>query len=103
MLDTSPTMLIKANTVSNNVFFILSGQIHIMSKDGQYKYCTLSEGSYFGEISLLLDEPNEYSYYFNPNDKSVNLLAINGLSFLKVCENHLLSKELLIKHAKQRK
>ena len=47
--------IIKAGEISSKVYFILSGQIHIMSKDGQYDYGILYEGSYFGDISALLN------------------------------------------------
>ena len=33
----------------------------------------------------------------------MNLLAIDQESFLKICEDHTLSKELLVKHARKRK
>ena len=52
--------------MSNKVYFLISGIIHIMDKNGLYEYGIIHEGSYFGEISLLLDEPNEYSYCYNP-------------------------------------
>lgn len=50
-----------------------------MNKDGQYEYGILDEGSYFGDISLLLGEENEYSYFYNPfSEKPINLLQIDG-------------------------
>ena len=41
--------------MSKRVYLILKGDIHIMSKDGLYEYAILNEGSYFGDISLLMD------------------------------------------------
>lgn len=52
--------------MSDKVYFILSGQIHIMSEHGQFDYGTLNEGSVFGDISILLDEANQHSYFFDP-------------------------------------
>ena len=37
-----------------------------MDKSGLYEYGVLSDGSYFGDISLLLDKNEEFSYFFNP-------------------------------------
>lgn len=37
------------------VHFILSGTAHVMNKEGMYEYGILEEGSYFGDISILLD------------------------------------------------
>ena len=57
-----------------------------MNKDGQYEYGVLNEGSYFGDISLLLNEVNEFSYFYNPySEKALNLLKIEGKTFLKIC------------------
>lgn len=47
---------------SKHVFFIVSGKVHIMNSDSMIEYGVLNEGSYFGDISVLLDEPNQYSY-----------------------------------------
>ena len=58
--------IIKQGEMSNKVYFLISGLVHIMDKNGLYEYGIIHEGSYFGEISLLLDEPNEYSYCYNP-------------------------------------
>jgi hypothetical protein len=59
-------VFINAGQGSNKIYFILSGQIHIMDRRGLFDYGVLGEGSYFGDISALLDEPNEYSYCCNP-------------------------------------
>jgi hypothetical protein len=55
----------KAGEYSKNVHFIVSGDVYIMNKDGNYEYAIVSKGSYFGDISILLNEPNLYSYAFN--------------------------------------
>jgi hypothetical protein len=40
------------------VHFIISGDVDIMNKENFYQYGVLSTGSYFGDISVLLNEPN---------------------------------------------
>ena len=52
--DDNP-VVVQAGSVSKKVYFIISGHIHIMDKDGIFLYGTIREGSCFGEISLLLD------------------------------------------------
>ena len=61
-----------------------------MDPSGMIEYGKLSEGSYFGDISILNDEPNEYSYYFDPftnnnnndkNNKPLEMLEIEGCVF----------------------
>ena len=58
--------IIKFGEKSDRVYFLMSGLIHIMDKNGLYEYGIIHEGSYFGDISVIFDEPNEYSYCFNP-------------------------------------
>ena len=43
----------KAGEYPKNVYFITSGKIHLMDKNGLYDYGYIQEGSYFGDISLL--------------------------------------------------
>lgn len=44
-----------------------------------FEYGRLSKGSYFGDISILNDEPNEYSYYVNPySEVPLEMLEIDG-------------------------
>lgn len=75
-----------------------------MNKDGQYEYGVLNEGSYFGDISLLLNEANEFSYYYNPySEKAINLLQIDGDVFMKICENNPVCHEILLNRAQKRK
>lgn len=45
---------------------ILSGSIYIMDSTGMYGYGILRSGSYFGDISILLNKVNQYSYFYNP-------------------------------------
>ena len=78
--------------------------MHLINKYGLYEYGTLHEGSYFGDIGILLDERSSFSYFYNPNnDKPLILLAIDGKKFLKICNRHPLAKEILVERAKRRK
>jgi len=52
---------------------------------------------------LLLDENNEFSYFYNPYGKTVNLLVIDGAQFLSICANHTIASELWQKRAQNRK
>jgi len=71
-----------------------------MDKVGLIKYGTLSDGSCFGEISLMLNMPNEFSYFFNSReDKNLLLLEIDSLDFLEICEDYQLAKEIFKKRA----
>jgi len=68
-------------------------------------YGILHEGSYFGDISIILDEPNEYSYQFDPYliEKPLQLLSIESKTFLQILEKYPLSKEVFLKRATRRK
>ena len=37
-----------------------------MEAIGLYNYGILKKGSYFGDISILLNKPNEFSYLYDP-------------------------------------
>ena len=94
----------EAGQKSVKIYFILSGHIHIMNKNGLFDYGRLEEGSYFGDISTLQNELNEYSYFSNPHiDKSVQLLSIDSEKFLKICEKYQFSKEMMKEKANRRK
>ena len=71
-----------------------------MDKDCLFEYGTLSEGSIFGDISLLTNEPNNYSYFFNTiNDKHLFVLTLDSLEFAKICDDFPFSKEILKQRA----
>jgi CRP-like cAMP-binding protein len=74
---------LKAGEKSSQIFFIIKGQVLIMNKEGLFIYGILEEGSYFGDNSLLLDQPNHFSYYYNPHAPDpVQLLTIECDIFL---------------------
>ena len=51
--------------MSKSVNFVIKGCVYIMNKECTYEYGQISEGSYFGDISILLREPNSFSYVSN--------------------------------------
>ena len=52
---------------SSHICLIVSSSVHIMDQSGMYDYGILKAGSYFGDISILLNKPNKYSYFYNPH------------------------------------
>lgn len=82
---------------SKKVYFLISGMIHIMDKQGLYEYGIIHEGGYFGDISVILNEPNEYSYcYNNYSDRSIQFLEIDAEDFIKVCRSYPISFEVML-------
>lgn len=74
-----------------------------MSKDGLLHYGTLLEGSYFGDISILLNEPNQFSYYYDPfMARPVILLSIEKAVFKSICSYHTIPHEILRQKAEER-
>ena len=44
-----------------------------------FEYGRIHEGSYFGDISLLHERPEEFSYYYNPfSANATQLISIEG-------------------------
>jgi len=74
--------IIEAGKMSKCIFFIIHGNVHVMDANGQYQYGILGEGSYFGDISAMLNEPNEFSYLYNPYIKQVDVLKIELVDWL---------------------
>jgi signal-transduction protein with cAMP-binding, CBS, and nucleotidyltransferase domain len=103
MRDNQEPIIIEADTVPKNVYFIISGQIHIMNKEGLYEYGTLSDGSYFGDISLLLDQKEEFSYFYNPHHhKPITMITIRAEKFLEICNKYPLSKDVMMKRSNEK-
>jgi hypothetical protein len=74
-----------------------------MNKSGMYDYGLIQEGSYFGDISAMLNTQNEFSYLYNPNsDKPLLLLTIPTLKFLEIVNKFPAVKETLTMRAKKR-
>ena len=74
-----------------------------MNKYGLYEYGILSEGSYFGDISLLLEQEEEFSYFYNPyHEKPILMLSLASEKFIQICNEFPLSKEVMRKRAVER-
>ena len=66
-METYLPVIEEAFKPAKNLFLVLSGQVHIMDQAGMYDYGLIKGGSFFGDISLLLGKPNEYSFFYNPH------------------------------------
>lgn len=47
----------RSGDVGDCMYFVNSGSVEVVSSDGQTVFATLSPGSYFGEMALLLNQP----------------------------------------------
>ena len=75
-----------------------------MDKNGLFEYGILQEGSYFGDIGLLLEEPEEFSYFFDPYiTKPILMMEVPSKNFLEICQKYALSKEIMIQRALDKK
>lgn len=93
-------VIIEAFEKSNDLFVILEGHIHIMDMAGMYDYGVISKGSYFGDINILLDRTNPFSYFYNPFQTSaLQLLKIPRKAFIDICNKYPLEKDLLVQTA----
>ena len=103
-MEVTMPVIEQGGQMSRKIYFILSGTILVLDKDCVHEYGRLHDGSYFGDISTLLDEPNDFSYGYNPfDDRSVQCLALNCEVFLKICRLYPLSYEVMLRRAWNRK
>jgi len=58
------TKIQNSRNFSENVHFILSGEIHLMDRNNYHTYGYLGRGSYFGEIGVLMNCLNQFDYIF---------------------------------------
>ena len=57
-----------------------------MDQNSMFEYSVLDSGTYFGDISVFLNEPNEYNYCYDPyGDKSIQFLTIDATEFISIC------------------
>lgn len=74
-----------------------------MNNECTYEYGILSKGSYFGDISILLNNPNFYSYAYNDLQPiPLQLLSISSENFLSICDQFSFSKDVMTLKAKKR-
>ena len=67
-----------------------------------YEYGLVQECGYFGDISILMGQPSEYSYFNNPQTDTA-LLALDAKQFTEICDCHPIAKEILTTRARQRR
>jgi voltage-gated potassium channel len=51
----------KAGEWGRDMYFITQGTVEVVSKDGSVVYATLTDGNFFGEIALVLQQPRSAS------------------------------------------
>ena len=74
----------KSGEISKKIYFILKGQIHIMDKNGTYEYGIIQENGYFGDTSILLNQPSQFAYY-NNHYTDIAMLTLDAKNFLEIC------------------
>lgn len=95
--------LSRAGEKSKKVHFILQGNVHVMNSNGIYDYAMIQEGGYYGDISTLLDMPDEFSYLYNPyGEKPLLVLSISAEKFMNICNKFPAVKETLTERAQKR-
>lgn len=97
--------LSKAFNYSSHVHFIQSGQVFIMDSLGLYQYAVLSKGSYFGDISIMLERQNVFTYMYNPLvQESIPLIMyqIKRDKFLDIINYYPYERSLWKKRAQRR-
>lgn len=95
----------QAYKFSTHVHFIQSGKVYICDPMGLYQYGVMRKGSYFGDISIMLDRPNVFSYMYNPfTTESIPLMTyqIEKSKFLSIINQYPFDKEMWIKRANRR-
>lgn len=69
-----------------------------------FEYGLLREGSYFGDVSVLFEQPSIYSYAYNPlQDEPIQCLSISKDKFLQICRSYPICYEHLLNRAYKRK
>ncbi len=53
--------IFREGEIGDSMYFISRGRVEVVSKDGNNIYATLSDGNFFGEIALLLQQPRNAS------------------------------------------
>ena len=66
-----------------------------------YEYGIIQQNGYFGDISILTNQPSEYAYFYNPQ-YATTLLYLDANEFMKILKDHPVTKEHLVERAKQR-
>ena len=88
---------ISLNTTSKNIFLIAEGSIEV--KYAEHPILTFRDGSYFGEVSFLLNVANKYNFIGNKNTK---LYSIGEKHLLAIFELYPDFKSMLLIRALRR-
>lgn len=54
--------IIPLNVISNALYFIDKGEVHVYHQESKHMLVTYEEGSYFGDISYLFKARNQYRF-----------------------------------------
>lgn len=75
-----------------------------MDKEGMYDYGVIGKGGYFGDISILLEKPNAFSYMYDPDEsrEPLMLYKIDKVDILSIFSKYPLEKKIFMERAKKR-
>lgn len=75
-----------------------------MDKEGMYDYGVIGKGGYFGDISILLEKPNAFSYMYDPDEsrEPLMLYKIDKVDVLSIFEKYPLERSIFMDRAKKR-
>ena len=107
--DVETPIIEEAEKMSKYVHFIIKGQVHIMDKNCLSTFGILETGSYFGDISVFLNQPNKFSFCYDVDDeidelldKSLYLLSVPIKDFIDICDRNPVSRDVMLVKARKR-
>jgi len=77
--------IIRKGEMGNSMFFISSGKVQVVDEASDTIFATLSEGSFFGEMSLLHDQPRNASIR---TVDYVDAYSLDKETFTKILNRH---------------
>ena len=93
----------KKGDIGREMYFIKSGKLNVVSDDGNTVFATLTEGTYFGEISILDIPGNKTGNRRTANVKSVgfsDLFCLTKADLWKALDEFPLARKTLIEKGK---
>lgn len=91
--------LVTDGDVADGIYFIAGGQVEVISADGKTVYGTLTEGDYFGDLTLLLGERRSASV------RSVGFsetFQLDAASYERIRSDYPELREVLTKSSQER-